>query len=278
MLHTHVSGPRENAPRGSVIFIHGFPFHGRMWEPQLRTLPEGWHGIAPDLRGFGRSPMDGDGCAPTGKRMGAGIARADETVLSMACLADDVADLIEDRGDGPVVVCGLSMGGYVAFELHRRRPDLVRGLVLADTRAAADSDEARENRMRMAQTVRSAGTRPIAAAMVPDLLAASTRDVQPEIEDTVRQMILETPPETVIAALAGMAGRHDSTTELPDIDVPTLVLVGEHDAITPPDQARAMADAIPDAELVVVPDAGHLSGMENPAAFNAALEGFLSRV
>lgn len=276
--HVHESGPREHATRGSVVFIHGFPFDGSMWEPQLAALPDGWRGIAPDLRGFGRSPIDGDGCTPSGKRMGAGIARPDEPVLSMPCLADDVAALIEKEVDGPAVVCGLSMGGYVAFELVRRRPELVRGLILADTRATADNDEKRENRMRMAQTVRDSGTHPVAKAMIPDLLTRETREEQPDVVDAVRSMILGAPPETVVAALAGMASRRDSTADLATLPIPTLVIVGEHDAITPPDGVRAMADAIPGAELTVVPDAGHLSSLENPEAFNLAMTAFLEQL
>ncbi|MFO7894517.1 MAG: alpha/beta fold hydrolase [Longimicrobiales bacterium] len=276
--HMHESGPRENATGGSVFFIHGFPFDGSMWEPQLAALPAGWRGLAPDLRGFGRSPIDGDGCTPSGKRMGAGIARPDEPVLSMTCLADDMAALIEREADGPAVVCGLSMGGYVAFELVRRRPELVRGLILADTRATADDDEGRENRMRVAQTVRAVGARPVAQAMIPDLLTERTREEKPEVVEKVRSMILGTPAETLVAALAGMAARHDRTADLATLPARTLVVVGEHDAITPPDTARAMTNAIPEAELVVIPDAGHLSNLENPAAFNAALNGFLGGI
>jgi pimeloyl-ACP methyl ester carboxylesterase len=259
-----------------VLFIHGFPFDGSLWQPQLDALPDGWRGLAPDLRGFGRSPIDGDGCAPTGKRMGAGIALPDELVLSMACLADDLDRLLEDEVDGPAVVCGLSMGGYVAFELLRRHPERVRGLVLADTRARADDDEGREARMRTAHAVRRSGMEAVARAMIPDLLARETRDEKPDVVETVRSMILGTPPETTVAALAGMACRHDSTADLPRIHLPTLVVVGANDAITPPDTARAMADAIPEATLMVVPEAGHLSGLENPAAFNQALAGFLA--
>lgn len=276
MLHLRESGPGDRAVRGSVVFIHGFPFDGSMWTPQLDALPDGWRGIAPDLRGFGESPLNGDiHETASGKRLGGGIARADEPVLTMALLADDIAALIAEEADGPAVVCGLSMGGYVAFELVRRHPERVRGLVLADTRAEADSDEARENRLLMARTARSSGTRPIATAMVPALLAGSTREGRPEVVEKVRQMILGTPVATLVAALAGMAVRRDSTGSLGGISVPTLVLVGEDDGITPPDDARRMAAAIPDAALTVVPDAGHLSGLENPAAFNAALSDFL---
>ena len=279
MLHIHESGPRGDATRGSVVFIHGFPFDGTMWAPQLDDMPDGWRGLAPDLRGFGQSPLGADsGAVPSGRRVGNGIAHTDEPVLTMARLADDVAEVIDRECDGPAVVCGLSMGGYVAFELRRRHPERIRALVLADTRAAADSDEARENRMRMAQTVRDSGVAPVAAAMIPKLLAEGTRENAPDVEETVRAMILDTAPETVVAALAGMASRHDSTRELAEIAVPTLVMVGEHDAITPPDDARAMADGIADARLTIIPDAGHVSGLENPRAFNEALKDFLNTV
>lgn len=278
MLHIHASGAREDGHRGCTVFIHGFPFDGSLWDPQMAALPDGWRGLAPDLRGFGHSPMDNGGDVPSGKRVGAGIARPEEPVLTMARLADDIAGLVETECDGPTVVCGLSMGGYVALELLRRRPELIRGLILADTRANADSDEARESRMRMAQSVRNAGTRPVATAMIPDLLCDLTLDEATDVVDTVRDMILNTRPETIVAALAGMACRHDSTADLTTIDVPTLVIVGEHDAITPPADARAMADAIPGAELVVVPEAGHLSGLENPGAFNRALMAYLERL
>lgn len=277
MLHLRESGPRDRAVRGTVVFIHGFPFNGSMWEPQLGALPDGWRGLAPDLRGFGASPLNGDAdTVPSGRWLGGGVARADEPVLTMARLADDVADIIEHEGAGPAVVCGLSMGGYVAFELLRRHPEQVRGLVLADTRAAADSDEAKENRLITAQTARSSGTRPLATAMIPQLVARTTREESPELVDRVRTMILETPVTTVVGALAGMACRHDSTGDLPGIRVPTLVVAGEEDAITPPDGAREMADAIPGAQLHVIAGAGHIANLERPDAFNAALNGFLA--
>ncbi len=275
MLHLRESGPRDRAVRGSVVFIHGFPFDGSMWTPQLDALPAGWRGIAPDLRGFGESPLNGDVHETSSGRLGGGITRTDEPVITMSRLADDIAAVIDEECDGPAVVCGLSMGGYVALELIRRHPDRVQALVLADTRAEADSDEARENRLLMAQTARSSGTRPIATAMVPSLLAESTRQSRPDVVEKVREMILGTPVPTLVGALAGMAVRRDSTGSLAGIAVPTLVLVGEDDGITPPDDARRMAAAIPDATLTVVPDAGHLSGLENPGAFNAALTDFL---
>ena len=266
----------DGDPRGTVVFLHGFPFDGSMWSEQLDALPDGWQGIVPDLRGFGRTPLN-DVCGEmsTGKRIGGRVARENEPVLTMACMADDVAGVIEREVDGAAVVCGLSMGGYVALELWRRHPERVRALVLADTRASADDDEGRENRMRTAQTVRAAGMEPVARAMIPALLAPGTRDGAPETVDRVRSMIVGADAPTVIAALAGMAARHDHTGELDRISVPTLVVTGEQDQLTPPETGRALAQGIPEATFTAIPDAGHLSPMENPTEFNRVLGEFL---
>lgn len=261
---------------GTIVFLHGFPFDGSMWEPQLAGLPTGWRGLAPDLRGFGGSElgvMGGDSSSRA--RLGGRVALPHEPVLTMNGLAEDVAELIEREDSAPAVLCGLSMGGYVALSLWRRRPDLLRALVLADTRAEADTDEGREDRSRVAHTARTAGTGPIADAMVQTLLAPRTLGERPDVVDQVRSMITGTPSETVIAALAGMAARHDASADLAALDIPVLVLVGEHDALTPPDVARSMAERMPRATLETIPDAGHVSNLENPGAFNAALAGFL---
>jgi 3-oxoadipate enol-lactonase len=279
-LHTRRAPDDEasgDATAGTVVFIHGFPFHGGMWEPQLEALPAGWRGLAPDLRGFGRSELGArPGVVSSGQKTGGRVALPDEPVLTMDRLADDVAELMEEEGAAPAVVCGLSMGGYVAFSLWRRHPGLIRALVLADTRAETDSDEAREGRMRMAQTARDSGTRPIASAMLPSILAERTMAERPEVTERVRAMIEGTAVETLIAALAGMAVRRDSTPDLGSIRVPTLVVAGEYDGLTPPDVGRAMAQRLADARFEIVPDAGHVSSLENPPAFNAALNGFLA--
>lgn len=273
------SGPRSAGTRGTIIFLHGFPFDGAMWSDQLAALPDGWRGIAPDLRGFGRTELNAlPGEVSTGTRIGGRIAHPGEPVLTMARLADDVAELVQREVDGPVVVCGLSMGGYVAFSLWRRHPVLIRALILADTRAGADDDEVRENRMRMAQVARRDGARPIAATMVHAVLSPTTRDRHSDVVDRVRAMISATTPETLVAALAGMAARHDASSDLGSISVPTLVVVGEDDSITPLDEAGAMADAIRGARVVAIAHAGHLSNLENPAAFNGALVSFLTEL
>jgi pimeloyl-ACP methyl ester carboxylesterase len=279
-LNTHEAVPTGSEARGTVVFLHGFPLDGSMWHPQLSALADqGWRTLAPDLRGFGDTEindMPGEVC--TGRRVGGRIAHQNEPVLTMGCLADDVAEFIAGETDGRAVVCGLSMGGYVAFELWRRHPDRVRALVLADTRAQADDDEGRENRMRTAQAVRRAGAEPVAKTMVSMLMADATKSRAPELVREVRQMMLDTPPRTLIAALAGMAARHDVTAELPEINVPTLVLVGEEDDITPPEIVRAMADAIPGASFRQIPDAGHLPNLEQPESFNRELVDFLDRL
>lgn len=262
------------APAGTVLFLHGFPLDGSLWDAQIAGLPGGWAGIAPDLRGFGRTPL-GAAELPSGSHDPDSIARQDEAVLTMDAMAADVARLIDDGVAGPVVVCGLSMGGYVAFALLRQRPDLVRALILMDTRAAADTPEARENRRRMADTARGAGVEPIARAMVPSLLARSTMEEHPDVVANVRGMIEGTSPRTVIAAAAGMAERPDSTPDLPELAVPTLVIVGAEDAITPPDEARTMAGAIPGARLEVVDGAGHLTAIERPGPVNRLIGDFL---
>jgi 3-oxoadipate enol-lactonase len=261
----------------AVVFVHGFPFDGSLWEPQLAALPSGWHGLAPDLRGFGQSPLAAeDAGIPSGAATGAGVALREEPVLTMDRLADDVAALIEAEGAAPAVVCGLSMGGYVLLALARRRPDLLRAVVLADTRAEADSDPGRENRRRLAQVVRAEGSTAVAREMLPTLLAERTLRERPAVVDHVRAMMEGTPAETLIAALAGMAGRRDATADLAAITVPALVVVGEHDTLTPPDAARALANRLPDARLEVVPDAGHVSNLENADAFNRVLSDFLA--
>lgn len=273
-LHVRTTGSGD---AGTILFLHGFPFDGSVWDPQMAALPTGWRGLAPDLRGFGRTPLGAAGL-PTGADEPDAIARADEAVLTMDALAGDVARLVDERVGGPVVVCGLSMGGYVAFALHRLRPGLFRGLLLLDTRAGADTPEGRQGRRRMADTARQAGAAPIATAMLPALFAPASLDGRPDAVAKVRAMIQATAPRTLVAALAGMAARPDSTSDLPRIDVPTLVIVGAEDSITPPADARAMAAAVPGARLETIDGAGHLAALEAPGRVNPLIAAFLQNL
>jgi len=252
----------REAGRGpqAVLFVHAFPFDGRLWDEQLARLPRRWRLIAPDLRGFGASePGDAD-------------------PFSMDLLADDLAALLERLDVPRAAICGLSMGGYVALALWRRHPERVRALALCDTRAAADSEEARRARFALIERIEREGAAAAADALLPRLVAERTRRERPELVDRLRAIILEQPPDTLVRALRGMADRPDSTPLLPGISVPTLVVRGAEDALVAPEEAEAMARAIPDARLMTIPGTGHLPNVEDPAAFDRVLVHFLEAV
>ena len=190
--------------------------------------------------------------------------------------ADDVAGLLDHLGvREPVVLCGFSMGGYVAWQFVRKYPERLRALVPWDTRAVADTEEARAGRIKVAENVAEWGSPRIAEMMGPKLFAAETFVKQPAVVQAVREVVGKTSPAGIAAAARGMAARPDMTSLLPTIKVPTLVIVGEHDAISSPAEMKTIADAIPGAEYVVIPDAGHMSTMENPKAANSAVVGFV---
>lgn len=240
--------------RGTVLFLHAFPLDREMWADQAQAVQAaGWMYAAPDFPGFGEAPL-------------AGAETLEE-------YADRAAAVLESVGSDRAVVVGLSMGGYAAFRLLERRPGLVRALVLADTRAGPDSPEAADGRRRNAERTEREGTAWLQAEMLPKLLG-------PEADETVRDQVRATlsraKPEAVAAALRALASRPDSTGLLAGIKVPTLVVVGADDAITPPEEARRMAEAIPGAQLEVIPVAGHLANLENPEAFDRVLLGFLN--
>lgn len=249
---------REAGAGEPLILLHGFPFDSRMWEPQLGSVPEGWRAIAPDLRGFGAS-----------------AGTADE-MYSMEAFADDVAALLAHLGLKRAVFGGLSMGGYVAFALLRRHPSLVRALVLADTRAAADSDAARTGRMQLAERVRREGRGPVVDSMMPKLLSPETRNQRPEVAVRIKAIMESTSPDTMARALLGMAARPSAEPQLRDVDVPTLVIVGADDEITDSGEARLLVRAIRGAQLEIIESAGHVSNMEYPEAFDRALHRFLA--
>lgn len=243
-----------------LVLIHGFPFSSAIWRPQLDAPPPGWRVIAPDLRGFG----------------GSGPLTANR--LPMDLLAQDVAALVAHLGVRGAVICGHSMGGYVAFALMRRAAGMVRGLVLSDTRATADSAEGRQGRLKNAKHVHAHGTAALIDAMVPRLLAPQTRANLPHVEQELRAVMKAAAAPAVVAALLGMAERPDSTPQLRSINVPTQLIVGAHDEITPPGDARLLARAIPGAQIEIMENAAHLPSLEQPTAFNAVLVSFLDRI
>ena len=239
-----------------VVLIHAFPLTADMWRPQFDHAPQGWRYVAPDLRGFGGSP--------------AGTLRP-----GIDDYAADVEALMDALQIETAVIGGLSMGGYITFALHRRAPERFSAIVLADTKAEADTPEGRESRRGMSALVRSAGVAAVAERMLPVLLSPASR-ARPELTSTVRSLIETNTVDGIDHAIHALMDRPDSTPDLPQLRVPALVIVGEEDGLTPPADSRRMQAAMARSQLVVLPGAGHLSNLEAPAAFSTALANFLT--
>jgi pimeloyl-ACP methyl ester carboxylesterase len=239
-----------------VIFVHGFPHNRSLWATQLSALVDRARCIAPDLRGFGQTTI-----APP---------------FSMDQYADDLSEFMRALRVERAVVVGLSMGGYVAFAFWRRHRAQVRALVLADTRAGADSSEAQQKRRDMIALTRDRGSEAVADAMINSMIGKSTREKSPEIVDLVYRMLTDAPEDGVVGALEALMNRSDSTSTLPTIDVPTLIIVGDEDSLTPVKESQALHDEIHGSRLQVLAGAGHLSNIERPAAFNHVLSEFLA--
>ncbi|MBK8987767.1 MAG: alpha/beta fold hydrolase [Chloroflexi bacterium] len=241
----------------TLLCIHGYPLSSAMWEPQVEDLTGIARVIAPDLRGHGRS-------------------EAAPGPYSVGMLAEDCAGLLDYLGiENPVVVCGLSMGGYVAFEFFRRYPERVAGLILVSTKATADTPEGKAGRDAAVEKATKEGVTAVAAAMLPKLLAPQTYTEDDEVVEFVQEMMEGTSLEGMIGALQAMKERPDSTPTLAQIDVPTLIIHGADDQLIPVAEAEAMAAAIDGAQLVVIPDAGHLPNLEQIDAFSDAVIDFI---
>lgn len=239
-----------------VLLLHGFPHDRTLWAPQLAAPPAGARLIAPDLPGFGESTT------------------ADAP--SLDCWADWAMDLCDALAIARVVVGGLSMGGYLAFSIWRRHPQRVLGLVLADSKAGADSDEAKAKRVEMQEVAVTKGAGAISDKMLPGMVGKTTRETRPEVVAYLDAMMRRATVGAIHDALDAMRTRQDSFATLPTISVPTLVVCGAEDALTPLKESEAMHAAIPGSQLAVIPGAGHASNVEHPAAFNALLSGFLT--
>jgi pimeloyl-ACP methyl ester carboxylesterase len=249
----HYEDQGEGMP---IVLVHAFPLSGELWRPQVEALLGKFRFIVPDMRGFGESDV------PAGP-------------YTMETYADDVAALLDHLGIEKVVLGGVSMGGYITFAFLRRYAARLRALVLADTRATADAEQAKEGRETNAQLAEKQGSGAIADMMIPNLLAEESLS---ELRTHVRGIIRSNQPQGIAGALRGMALRPDSTDLLAQITIPTLLAVGEHDTLTTPDEMRAMHEAIAGSTLVEIPHAAHLSNLENPQAFNQALVEFLAHV
>ena len=238
-----------------LVFLHAFPLNRSMWTPQMTALSRHFRTIALDLRGHGESD------APLWN-------------FSLDQYADDVCALLDYLAVPQVVLIGLSMGGYVSFAVSRKYGSRLKALVLADTRAQADSQEGRTGRFHLAQTAYGTGSNAVAEAMLPKLLGPTSLKNKPELVESVRSTIHQAPVSGILVDLMAMAARPDSVAHLRTITCPTLVVVGQEDHTTPLADARLMAAEIPGARLAVIPAAGDLSNLEQPDVFNDLLRSF----
>lgn len=249
-VHDEGNGP-------PILFVHGFPLSHSMWRPQIFTFAGDHRVIAPDLRGFGESDVT-------------------EGTVTMEQHADDLAALLDELNvDEPVVLGGLSMGGYIAWQFQQKYSERLRAIILCDTRAIADTLDGVENRKRLAKMVIENGSAAVASAMLPNLFSPATGDRNQTVIDELRQTIAATSPEGIAAASLGMAERPDVTSLLPSIETPTLLIVGEDDGISTPEEMKTIADAMPNARLEVISEAGHMSPLESPKLVNTAIREFL---
>jgi 3-oxoadipate enol-lactonase len=247
----------ESGQGNPLLLIHGYPFNHEMWHPQIEAFSTSARIIAPDLRGHGGSPPSN---GPS----------------TMDLLADDCAKVLETLGvDEPVTVCGLSMGGYVAFALYRRYPSLVAGLILAATRAKADSPEIKVKRDESAALAEENGVQAVTANMLPIIMSPKTYSTNPELVDRVEQIMVQTSLQGMVSALMGMKVRPDSTPMLDAISVPTLIIHGSDDQIIPLSEAEAMHASIKDSQFEIIADAGHLPNLEQAELFNQSVKRFL---
>ena len=239
-----------------VFFLHGYPLSNRMWDTTLRKLSENFCCIAPDFRGFGESSEEISG-------------------FQMSDLAADTVWLMDQLGFTTASIVGLSMGGYVAFEIWARFADRISNLVLCDTRAGVDTPEAAAARWKASEQVLEVGTRKIVEPMIARLIGERTRDQLPDVVANLEAMMFQTRPSTIAWAQQAMAQRRDFTELLPSIQTRTLLVVGEHDVISTAREMKSIASAIPKAKLEIILDSGHMPPMECPDAFSDVLQSWL---
>lgn len=245
------------AHRHTLLLLHGFPLDRTLWKGQVQALSGVANVLAPDLRGFGNDQ------------------RPVPDVLTMELLAADIKELLDERGIERAVFCGLSMGGYVALAFLHLWPERVAGLVLANTRGNRDDAQGRAARLRMAEDVHSKGMAVIARGMVPNLLSDKFRRERPDEAVRIEAMIARQRPHTAVAAARGMRIRPGRLDVLAEVDFPVLVITGDQDALMGLDSSMALSTAAPQSTLHIIPGAGHLSNVEQPEAFNAAVIGYM---
>jgi 3-oxoadipate enol-lactonase len=258
--HLTMNYAERGLPQGiPVVFIHGFPFSHLMWEPQMKALPNHFRAITYDIRGHGESSV-GDG------------------QYSIEFFVDDLLGLLDHLVIDKAILCGLSMGGYIALRAYELFPDRIRGLVLCDTKSEADTNEAKLKRSAIVRTVKTAGVPVFADDFANLVFARQSFQTHPDIIENMKSVMRANSPLGISGAALALGIRTDTTPILSQIKVPTLILVGAEDALTPPAVAEAMQKQIPGAEIHIIPAAGHMSNLENPAEFNRHLVEFLNRI
>lgn len=238
-----------------VVLLHAFPLSADMWQPQLERVPDGWRFLAPDLRGFGPAATD--------------------AAATLADMASDVGGWLDRLHIDNAVIGGLSMGGYVTLALFRLAPERFDALILANTKATADTAEGRAARDRMSALVRTGGAAAVADQMIPKLLGATTQATRPDLASQVRRLIEANGAAGLDGAIHAMRDRADATDLLPRLGRPALVLAGEEDELIPVAEADRMARQLSRSQLVVLPQSGHLANLETPLVFSDALANFL---
>lgn len=249
-------GPSDAMP---IVFIHAFPLNHTMWAPQIKIFSKKYRVISYDIRGHGESDVsDGQ--------------------YTMDLFVDDLIKLLDQLYITKTIICGLSMGGYIALRAIERYAERFRALVLCDTQSVADSNEVKIKRSVALKLIKEKGVPHFAEEFIKLFFAPETFKINPKMIQTVKEMILNNAPLGIGGALLALASRTDTTESLPQIKIPTLIMVGEHDQITPPAAVLAMQEKIPNAQLHIISQAGHLSNLENPEEFNQKLLMFLSEI
>lgn len=244
----------------AVVLIHAFPLNASQWAPQTDVTDGSIRMFTPDLPGFGTQP---------------GL---DEQAFSMELAAEYIGRELQVQGIDTCILGGLSMGGYVAFECWRQFPEKISGMLLANTKATADSPDAVQARYDAVEQIGAGHYTRFVDELIERLVSPTTRQNSPDVVGDVRAMMLRAIPDSVIAALLGIAARRDSTGLLSTISIPVSIVVGADDAITTGDDARSMHSLLPESSLTVIEKVGHLSNLESPNQFNAALSDLIARI
>jgi 3-oxoadipate enol-lactonase len=239
-----------------IVFLHGFPFSHEMWDAQIKALPDSYHAVAYDIRGYGASDV-GDG------------------QYSIEYFVDDLVALLDHLHIQQTILCGVSMGGYIALRMYERFPSRVNGLILCNTKSTADSDEAKIKRAATIQAIKQNGVRVFAENFLKSVFWKETFQSNSTAIEFIRELIVTNSPLGICGTQLALAARTDTTHVLSTIHVPTLVVTGEHDVLAPPSEAQTMSGNIPESELHIIPNAAHMSNIENTADFNRALLDFL---